>query len=315
MRVAQAFTRERHSSAVFGDRSLAYRRSRLRAQRYIATFFPFVALLSDLATAAVLGVGAARVAVGRADPRRAHRVPALPRPVLRPRPAALPGLRRLPAGPHRAAAHRRPAAHPHHRPGRRRPLDVPGRLRGEVELRDVGFSYAGADRPALDGVSLRVAPGETVALVGATGAGKSTLVKLLARFYDATGGAVLVDGVDVRRLPPGRLPPPARRRPAGGAPVHRRRRVEHRLRPPGRHARRDRGRGARGRGARPDQRGCPRASARPSASAGRGCRRGSASSSRWPGPSSSTRTCCCSTRPPPRSTRPPRPRSSRPGTA
>jgi ATP-binding cassette, subfamily B, bacterial len=68
-----------------------------------------------------------------------------------------------------------------------------------VELRDVGFAYSGADRPALDGVSLRVAPGETVALVGATGAGKSTLVKLLARFYDAGRGAVLVDGVDVRR--------------------------------------------------------------------------------------------------------------------
>ena len=53
--------------------------------------------------------------VGRADPRRAHRVPALPRPVLRPGPAALPGLRRLPAGPDRAAPHRRPAAHPDHR--------------------------------------------------------------------------------------------------------------------------------------------------------------------------------------------------------
>jgi ATP-binding cassette subfamily B protein len=77
-------------------------------------------------------------------------------------------------------------------------LEVPGRLRGEVELRDVGFAYAGADRPALADVVLRVVPGETVALVGATGAGKSTLVKLLARFYDAGSGAVLVDGVDVR---------------------------------------------------------------------------------------------------------------------
>ena len=98
---------------------------------------------------------------------------------------------------------------------------MPGRLRGEVELRDVGFSYAGADRPALDGVSLRVAPGETVALVGATGAGKSTLVKLLARFYDAGSGAVLVDGVDVRRYRLAGVPAPARGRAAGGAPVHR----------------------------------------------------------------------------------------------
>ena len=68
VRVAQAFIREQHSSAVFGERSLAYRRSRLRAQRYIATYFPFVALLSDLATAAVLGVGADRVAAGALTP-------------------------------------------------------------------------------------------------------------------------------------------------------------------------------------------------------------------------------------------------------
>ena len=128
-------------------------------------------------------------------------------------------------------------------------MAVPARLRGEVELRDVGFAYAGADRPALDGVSLRVAPGETVALVGATGAGKSTLVKLLARFYDATPARCSSTGWTCA-LPAGRLPAAARRRAAGAAPVHRRRRGEHRLRPPGRHARRDRGRRPRGRGAR-----------------------------------------------------------------
>jgi ATP-binding cassette subfamily B protein len=71
---------------------------------------------------------------------------------------------------------------------------------GAVELAGVSFRYPGFDEVALDDVSLRVAPGETVALVGATGAGKSTLVKLLARFYDVTGGTVLVDGVDLRRF-------------------------------------------------------------------------------------------------------------------
>jgi len=71
-----------------------------------------------------------------------------------------------------------------------------------VELRDVTFRYPGAAKPALVGVSLHIAPGETVALVGATGAGKSTVVKLLARFYDPTAGAVLIDGVDVRRFDP-----------------------------------------------------------------------------------------------------------------
>jgi ABC-type multidrug transport system fused ATPase/permease subunit len=75
-------------------------------------------------------------------------------------------------------------------------LELP-RLRGEIVLDDVTFNYgAGAD--ALSGVSLTVPPGQTVALVGTTGAGKSTLAKLVARFYDPTGGRVLVDGHDLR---------------------------------------------------------------------------------------------------------------------
>jgi ATP-binding cassette subfamily B protein len=79
------------------------------------------------------------------------------------------------------------------------PVPVPVALDGAVELRDVSFTYPGADTPALDRISLRVPPGESVALVGATGAGKSTVVKLIARFYDPTAGAVLVDGVDLRQ--------------------------------------------------------------------------------------------------------------------
>ncbi|MBI5367723.1 MAG: ABC transporter ATP-binding protein [Planctomycetes bacterium] len=72
-----------------------------------------------------------------------------------------------------------------------------GELRGEIEFRDVWFAYRGEDW-VLKGVSFRVAAGESVALVGATGAGKSTLVNLLFRFYDVQRGAILVDGVDVR---------------------------------------------------------------------------------------------------------------------
>ncbi|MCW3011499.1 MAG: transporter ATP-binding protein [Solirubrobacterales bacterium] len=76
---------------------------------------------------------------------------------------------------------------------------------GRVELRGVGLHYEGAPQPALDGVDLDVAAGTTVALVGATGSGKTTLVQLLPRLYDVTAGAVLVDGADVRTLDPDAL--------------------------------------------------------------------------------------------------------------
>ena len=71
------------------------------------------------------------------------------------------------------------------------------RIRGEIEFDDVTFAYSG-DNPALCSVSLHIPPGQTVALVGATGAGKSTLAKLVARFYDPDHGRVLVDGYDLR---------------------------------------------------------------------------------------------------------------------
>ena len=71
-------------------------------------------------------------------------------------------------------------------------------LRGRIELRDVSFAYPGSERRVLEHVSLTIEPGETVAIMGATGCGKSTLVRLIPRLYDVTEGAVLVDGVDVR---------------------------------------------------------------------------------------------------------------------
>lgn len=74
---------------------------------------------------------------------------------------------------------------------------VPGK-EGEVEFRDVTFRYPDAGKEALSHISFTAAKGETVALIGATGSGKSTVVNMIPRFYDVTGGAVLVDGVDVR---------------------------------------------------------------------------------------------------------------------
>jgi ATP-binding cassette subfamily B protein len=73
---------------------------------------------------------------------------------------------------------------------------------GHLELRDVGFHYPGAEHAVLSGISFTTWPGTTTAIVGSTGAGKTTLVNLVPRLFDATTGAVLVGGVDVRRLDP-----------------------------------------------------------------------------------------------------------------
>jgi ATP-binding cassette subfamily B protein len=73
--------------------------------------------------------------------------------------------------------------------------------RAAIDVRDLHFTYPGSTIPALNGISLRIEPGETVALVGENGAGKTTFVKLLARLYDPDAGAILFDGVDLRALP------------------------------------------------------------------------------------------------------------------
>ncbi|PWK84274.1 ATP-binding cassette subfamily B protein [Lentzea atacamensis] len=198
LRVSQAYTRERHSAEAFAERSDAYRRTRLRAQRYIATYFPFVAMLSGVAQAVVLAVGAHRVATGTLTPGVLLAFLLYLGLFFSPiqqlsgvfdgYQQARVGLRRIGDLLRTPSTVEPPAT----------PIPVPPRLRGEVELRNVSFTYQGADHPALDNVSLHVNPGETVALVGETGAGKSTLVKLIARFYDATTGSVQVDGVDIR---------------------------------------------------------------------------------------------------------------------
>lgn len=197
LRVAQAHTHEAISAATFADNSDAYRRARLRAQRLIATYFPFAAMLSDLAQAAVLGVGAARVATGGLSPGVLAAfllyLAMFFGPVQQ-LSQVFDGYQQARIGLLRIGELLRT---PSSVPAPEHPV-AQGEMRGEVELRDVGFSYAGAETPALSDFSLHVPAGRTVALVGATGAGKSTVVKLVARFYDATSGTVLIDGVDVR---------------------------------------------------------------------------------------------------------------------
>ncbi|MDY5932305.1 MAG: ABC transporter ATP-binding protein, partial [Candidatus Ornithospirochaeta sp.] len=71
-------------------------------------------------------------------------------------------------------------------------------IKGDIEFRNASFGYPGSDKRVLEGVNLHIHPGETVAIMGTTGCGKSTLISLIPRFYDASEGEVLVDGVDVR---------------------------------------------------------------------------------------------------------------------
>ncbi|GAB4401428.1 MAG: ABC transporter ATP-binding protein [Anaerolineales bacterium] len=78
-------------------------------------------------------------------------------------------------------------------------------FRGEVEFRNVSFHYPDAEEDVLHQISFVARPGETTAFIGTTGSGKSTIVRLIPRFYDVTGGAILIDGVDIRQIPQAEL--------------------------------------------------------------------------------------------------------------
>jgi ATP-binding cassette subfamily B protein len=202
MRVTQAFRREGVNRDRYAGKTDAYRQSRLRAQRYIATYFPFVQLLADLTAAFAIVYGAHLIHTGALSAGALiayllyvdmffSPVQSLSQVFDSYQQAAV-GLRRI-----RELLRTRTNT-----PEAAEPKPVTG-LTGLIEFQDLCFGYSAEARPALGGpdgagVSVVIDPGSTVALVGETGAGKSTLVKMVARFYDPTSGAVLVDGVDLR---------------------------------------------------------------------------------------------------------------------
>ncbi len=198
LRVAQAYTREERTAEKFASRSDEYRRSRLRAQRLVATYFPFAAMLSGLAEVVVLIVGANRVAAGTLSAGVLVAFLLYLGQFFSPiqqLSSVFDGYQQARVGLVRIGELLRT---PSSVPEAEKPVAVPERLRGEVSFKDVDFAYTSTDEPALTQLLLEVPAGETVALVGATGAGKSTAVKLVARFYDATGGVVRIDGTDIR---------------------------------------------------------------------------------------------------------------------
>lgn len=199
MRVVRAFVRERHEVARFADANAQLTETALKSGRLFALMFPIVLLVLNASSVAVLWFGAGRIEsgqmqVGALTAFLTYLIQILMAvlmatfiAVLLPRAAvsadrigevlATPSSVVLPSSP-----------------------VVPSDARGHVELRDVVFAYPGAEHPVLDGVSLTAERGRMTALIGSTGAGKTTLVSLLPRLIDVTGGAVLIDGVDVRDL-------------------------------------------------------------------------------------------------------------------
>ncbi|MFI9509299.1 ABC transporter ATP-binding protein [Nocardia sp. NPDC052566] len=222
LRAVQANRHEPVAARRFAEYSDRYRHSRMGAQRAIALYFAFVVTWADLALAAVVFVGAREVAHGSTSPGTLVAfvlyLQLLFGPILQLSQVfdgyqqARVGLRRI------GELLRTPSSIAQD------PVDaapITGRLRGAVTFDDVRFHYPGTTTAALDGVSLHIPAGSTLALVGATGAGKSTVVKLLARLYDlptadhransdcndhgarsdehcVTTGSIRVDDVDIR---------------------------------------------------------------------------------------------------------------------
>ena len=207
IRVAQAYGREARNIEIFDDLATGLLSRRRRAQIHLAWFFSFTELAYEVAAAIVLGAGATLVAAGDLTVGGIIAfllyVTMLFSPiqqfsqVVDSYQRAKVGMRRI-GELLRTPTTTPPPADPVH-------VD---KIAGEIDFDDVRFSYTATQEgdggarqvEALRGIDLRVEPGETVAIVGETGAGKSTMVKLVARFYDPTSGAVRIDGQNLREL-------------------------------------------------------------------------------------------------------------------
>ncbi|MGH9177552.1 MAG: ABC transporter ATP-binding protein [Acidimicrobiales bacterium] len=194
VRVAQAYGQETRTIRNVRQVSRDYFDARLNAQRLVATYFPFVELLSEVAAAVVLGVGARQVAAGALTPGELIAFLLYLNLLFSP----IQQVSHVFDTYQQARASMRQVgallATPSSTPAPARPVAL-GRLSGALHLEGVRFRYPGTQDDALAAIDLDIRPGERVALVGETGAGKSTIVKLVARFYDPTQGRVLVDGV------------------------------------------------------------------------------------------------------------------------
>lgn len=196
IRIIKACVRELYEKARFGKANDALIKTQLRILAIFAFMNPAVNALMYLVAAAILLAGAYQVDAGAATPGNIMAAITYTTQLLNGILMLVMLFQNISRG---LASWKRIKEVLDSRPQLEDgPFDGETELRGQVEFRDVSFAYPGSSQMILKHIDLTIRPGETVAIMGATGCGKSSLVGLIPRFYDAGEGAVLVDGVDVR---------------------------------------------------------------------------------------------------------------------
>ncbi|MEU8270508.1 ABC transporter ATP-binding protein [Sphaerisporangium sp. NPDC049002] len=201
IRVVRAFVREREETRRFAEANDALTGNALRVGRLTALIFPTVMLILNVSSVAVLWFGAARVDSGEMQIGALTAFLMYLMQILMSMMMATFISMMIP----RAAVCAERIGEVLDTESSVRPPENPVQRvhgRAELEMRDVEFRYPGAAAPVLSGISFRAVAGQTTAVVGSTGSGKTTLVSLVPRLFDATSGTVSVDGVDVRDLDP-----------------------------------------------------------------------------------------------------------------
>ena len=201
IRVVRAFVRERDEQARFGKANAELTATTTSVGRLMASLFPIVMLIMNLFSVAVLWFGAHRIAAGQ---MQVGALTAFLTYMIQILMSVMMATIMLVMVPRAAVCAERIQQVLATEPSVVPPLRGVTATQGPslVALRDAVFTYPGAERPVLRGISFEAEPGRTTAIIGSTGAGKTTLVSLIPRLFDATGGTVSVDGVDVRLLDP-----------------------------------------------------------------------------------------------------------------